>query len=364
MDFARFLPPALQVQGPRGLLWWQWLGLPAALALAVVAGLVLGQLTRVALGALTRRTRVTWDDRLLEALAAPLGWLWAVGAASVLLDELLLPAGATAITSRILRTSAFLVFFWVLLRLVTLLGRTIEESPWASAHPAGRSLLPLGMRIGRIAVAAMALVAVMADLGYPVASLVTGLGIGGLAIALAGQKTVENLFGAFSIGLDQPFAVGDTIRVDTIEGVVEAIGLRSTRIRTADRSLVTMPNGKLAELRVESLSARDRLRMYCSLGLAFGTTAAQVRTILAGLEAAVRAHPRTWQDLVVVRFREIGGHALELEVMVWFVTSDFEEFRVIRQELLLAFMEVVERAGSSFAVPARAVHLVDGRRPG
>jgi hypothetical protein len=134
-------------------------------------------------------------------------------------------------------------------------------SPWGLTHVASRSLLSLGARIGKVALGIMALVAVISELGYPVTSLIAGLGIGGLAFALASQKTVENLFGAFSIGVDQPFCEGDFIKVEDFSGTVEAIGLRSTRIRTLDRTLITVPNGKLAEMRIETFAVRDRIRL-------------------------------------------------------------------------------------------------------
>ena len=142
--------------------------------------------------------------------------------------------------------------------------------------------------------------------------MLAGLGIGGLALALAGQKTVENLFGAFSIGLDQPFSVGDTITVDGTTGTVEAIGLRSTRIRTPDRTLITIPNGRLAEMKVESFAARDRIRFNCVLCLVYSTNAAQLRKVVADDRGAVRAQPKTFQDDVVgaaqgVRRRMVGG---------------------------------------------------------
>jgi MscS family membrane protein len=208
-----------------------------------------------------------------------------------------------------------------------------------------RSLVPLAARIARVAVLAMGVVAILADLGYPVASLVAGLGIGGLALALAGQKTVENLFGAFSLGVDQPFRVGDTIRFEGVEGVVEAIGLRSTRVRTADRTLVTMPNGKLAELRVESLSARDRLRLAATLAVSPGTPSAEVRALLSGVEALLRAQPKLWPDTFVVKLRDLTPASIEIEVVAWFQTTDFDEFRSIRQEVLLAILETAETHG-------------------
>jgi MscS family membrane protein len=197
----------------------------------------------------------------------------------------------------------------------------------------------------------------LSQLGYPVATLLAGLGIGGLAVALAAQKTVENLFGAFSIGADQPFREGDFVRIEDFVGTVEHIGLRSTKVRTLDRTLITIPNGKLAEMRLESFSARDRIRLACTIGLVYETSTEQMRQVLTELESVLREHPKIWPDAVVVRFMAFAGSSLDIEIMAWFQTSDWSEFQVIRQDVLLAFMDVVEGAGTAFAFPTRTIHL-------
>jgi MscS family membrane protein len=172
---------------------------------------------------------------------------------------------------------------------------------------------------------------------------------------------VENLFGAFSLGVDQPFREGDFVRVEDFTGTVESIGLRSTRIRTLERTLITVPNGKLAEMRLESFAARDRLRLFTVLGLAYDTTAAQMRQVLGGLEAVLEAQPLLWRESYSVRFVLLADSALHVEVNAWFTLTDWAEFTRLRQELLLQFMEVVEKAGTSFAFPTRTLHLVDER---
>jgi MscS family membrane protein len=207
-------------------------------------------------------------------------------------------------------------------------------------------------------VLAVGTVSVLSQLGYPVAGLIAGLGVGGLALALAAQKTVENLFGSVSLAVDQPVRIGDFVKVEDFVGTVEAIGLRSTQFRTLDRTLVTIPNGRLADMRLESFTARDRIRLACTVGLVYGTTGAQVRDVLAGLTGVLRAHPRIWPDAVGVRFKELASWSLDIEVMAWFQTSDWSEFQAIREEILLDFIDVVERAGTGFAFPTRTVHVV------
>jgi len=181
------------------------------------------------------------------------------------------------------------------------LAEVLTRSTWAERNRASRALIPLIIRVSQMALAAIAVITLLSELGYAVTSLIAGLGVGGLAVALAAQKTLENLFGAFAIGADQPFREGDFVRVDDFVATVESIGMRSTRFRTQDRTLITIPNGKLADMKVESFAARDRLRFASVLSLAYGTAPGQVRAVLEGVERTLRAQPKLWPDSVTTR---------------------------------------------------------------
>jgi MscS family membrane protein len=337
--------------------WWPWIALPALVIVAWLCGLLLGRLTRVPLRRLATRTQTAWDDAVVNGLAGPLTLAWTLALTHVGLPWLALPDGIASTVRRGAHVVLLVVVFWAVWRLVDIASKLVADLRWSTEHAASRALVPLGRRLSKVAVILAAVVTLLSELGYSVASLIAGLGIGGLAVALAARSTLENLFGAFSIGADQPFREGDTIKVDDVVGTVEAVGLRSTRIRTIDRTLVTLPNGKLADLRIESYSARDRIRLGCVLGLVYGTTATQIRQVLSGVERVLREHPKIWPDTVVVHFAELGTSSLNIEVMAWFQTVSFDEFRAIREEILLRFMEVVERAGSSFAFPTQTVHV-------
>lgn len=355
------LPAPLLEAGPGGLMWWQWLAIPAAVAAAVAAGALLGLVTRRVLANLAARTRARWDDDLIDRLARPIAAFWTVAMLSALLGWLGLAPAVESALVRLLRAAAYLVFFWAGLRAVDVAFSAVARAPWALANAGLAGLLPLGRKASKAALLAIGLVAVLSELGFHVASLLAGLGIGGIALALAAQKTVENLFGTVAIGVDQPFRVGDFVKVEEVSGTVEAVGMRSTRIRTLDRTIVTLPNGKLSEMRAETFAARDRIRLLANLGLARETTAAQMRAVLAGIDAALKSQAKTWPDGVSVRFTEVQDSALNVEVMAWLATADWNEFTLLRQELLLRFLEVVEGAGTALAFPTRTVHVAQGR---
>lgn len=354
------LPAALLRAGPFDLLWWQWLAAIPAVLVVLLLGSVVGRALRWALAQASHRTSNTWDDLALQRLGAPISAFCTVTVLFVAIPLLGLSGPATAGAFRLVRIGYSVTTFWAVWRLIDVARRSLGQTHWARNLPASRSLLPLASRLAKVAVAALGLVAVLSTLGYPVTTLVAGLGIGGLALALAAQKTVENLFGAFSIGIDQPFREGDFVKVDDFVGTVEAIGLRSSRFRTLDRTIVSLPNGRLADMRLESFSVRDRLRLATVIGLVYETNAAQMRAVLAGFERVLRAHPKIWPDAIVVRFAELAASSLNIEVMAWFTTSDWSEFQLIRQEVLLSFMDVVESAGTSFAFPTTTVHLASG----
>ncbi|HSD20823.1 MAG TPA: mechanosensitive ion channel family protein, partial [Anaeromyxobacter sp.] len=356
--FEEHLPAPRLAEGPRGLLWWQWLALPALVVLAIVLGAALGWLTRRVLGHLAAKTRTTWDDVLLERIAAPLSALWAIAIVTALQPWLVLPEGPALVLHRVLRAATYLAVFWAGFRSVNVAFAVMSGAPWTRANASLAGLLPVGRKVAKVVLLALGGVAVLNELGFQVASLLAGLGIGGIAIALAAQKTVENVFGSLSIGVDQPFRVGDFVKIEDFVGTVEHIGMRSTRVRTLDRTIITIPNGKLSDMRTETFAPRDRIRLLANFGLVYSTSAAQMREVLAGIERALRTQPKLWTESVSVRFSALGDSALNVEVVAWFETSDFSEFTAIRQELFLSFMEAVERAGTSFAFPTRTLHLV------
>ena len=184
-----------------------------------------------------------------------------------------------------------------------------------------------------------------------------GLGIGGLALAFGAQKTIENLFGSISLAADQPFRVGDFVKIEDFTGNVERIGMRSTQIRTLDRTLISLPNGKLADMQIEDFASRDRIRLAATVSLAYGTTEEQVRRVVAGIETMLRAHPKVWPEVVVARLAALSVSSLDVEVLCWFETRDYGEFRDYRQEALLGIMGVVREAGTGLAFPTQTVHV-------
>jgi MscS family membrane protein len=361
--FLETLPAPLLREGPRGLLWWQWIALPVLVMVALALGVASSWGTRKLFTPIARRTRTKWDDSLMARLGGPLALAFALIYTHEALPTLSLYLPARIFMHHALRGGVLFTVFWGHSRIMDVGIQRVVDSDWSNGRHVSRALISLVGRVGKVVVAALAVVAFLSELGYPVTSLIAGLGIGGLAVALAAQKTMENLFGAFSIGADQPFREGDLIKVDDVSGTVESIGLRSTRIRTPDRTIVTIPNGKLADARIESFAARDRIRFAATLGLSRDTSAHSMEKALSGFEAVLREHPKIWPTGIVARFTEIRDAALNVEITCWFQTNDFSEFQLIRQTVLLALLKVVEDAGTTLASSVQTLRIVEETSP-
>jgi MscS family membrane protein len=257
--------------------------------------------------------------------------------------------------SSLVKAAVTAALFWALIRALGVIEKRVIASAWAAQRADVLSLAPLGGRLAKVLVGFLGFAAVLSQFNIPVGTLLAGLGIGGIAIALGAQKTLENVIGSIAIVSDKPFEVGDWIKVEDIEGTVEQVGMRSTRIRTFDRTIISYPNGKLADMRLESFSARDRFRLNTTIGLVYDTKATQIRHIIGEIEAALKANPKVWQDTIIVRLDNLGAYSLNIRIIAWFLAKDTLEYRELNQEFLLQVLEIVERAGSGFAYPTQTL---------
>ncbi len=194
--------------------------------------------------------------------------------------------------------------------------------------------------------------------GVPIPiAILAGLGVGGLAVALAAQKTVENLFGGITVILDQPVRVGDFCRFGDRIGTVEEIGLRSTRIRTLDRTIVSVPNGHFASLELENYTVRDRMWLHPTISVRYETTPDQLRHLLVEVRRMLYAHPRVDPASARIRFVNFGAYSLDLEIFAYVMTPNYDEFLAVREDIYLRIMDLVEQSGTRFAVPAQTTYL-------
>ncbi len=357
------LPAPLLAEGPFGVYYWQWVGMLVAIVLTVVLAAVIALAMRFLLALVTARTASEWDDLLVARLRGPFR-LWLVGMLATPLFGLLgLNARVAGLAADTARGVVLASLFWAGLRVITLVQDQLLAGPWAAGQPQARTLVPLLSRFLRVSVAIIALLVVLAQFGYPVGTLLAGVGIGGIALALASQKTVEHLFGSVSLAADKAFRVGDMVRVGTLEGTVERIGLRSTSLRTLARTVVRIPNGKLAEEPIETFGERDRFLLQHEIGVTYDTSPDQIRRIVARVEERLRAEPGVWTDSLFVRTVGFADSAITLRVRAWFNVEDYIHFVNLQHEVLLSCMDIVREEGSSFAFPSRTIYNVHTNQP-
>jgi MscS family membrane protein len=195
------------------------------------------------------------------------------------------------------------------------------------------------------------------ELGLPLYSVVAGLGIGGLAVALAIRPTLENLIGGIVLYLDRPVRVGDFCSFGDKTGTVEAIGVRSTKLRMLDRTLITVPNAALADMELINWAKCDRMLINTTIGLRYETENDQLRHVLVKFREMLHAHPKIHSDTVRVRFASFGQSSLDIGVRIYALTRDFNEFHAIREDVLLRMSEIVKESGSSFAFPSQTLYM-------
>ncbi len=194
-------------------------------------------------------------------------------------------------------------------------------------------------------------------LGLPLYSVVAGLGIGGLAVALAIRPTLENLIGGIVLYLDQPVRVGDFCSFGDKTGTVETIGVRSTRLRALDRTLITVPNSSLADMQLINWAKCDRMLITTTIGLRYETEIDQLRYVLVKFREMLHAHPKIHSETVRVRFADFGQFSLDIGVRIYALTQEFNEFHAIREDVLLRMSDIVKESGSSFAFPSQTLYM-------
>ena len=247
--------------------------------------------------------------------------------------------------------------FWIFLKVIDFIGLILNKRAEATENKMDDQLIPFIVEIAKIITYIFALVIVMGNVfEVDVTALAAGLGIGGIALAMASKESLENLLGSFTIFFDQPFTVGDTVTVGTVTGTVEKVGFRSTRIRTFDKSLVTVPNKKMIDAELDNLGMRPVRRVKFNIGLTYETTPEQIKAIVTDIQAMINQHPKTNQE-GKVRFQEFGSSSLDILVMYFVDSPKWNDLIDVKEDVNYKIMEIVAKNKCEFAFPSTTVYL-------
>jgi MscS family membrane protein len=246
---------------------------------------------------------------------------------------------------------------WLLWRWADTFGELILGRMSRRGQLTAFSAVSFLKRAFKVLLALLFIAALLRAFGVNVTAGLAALGVGGLAIALGAQKTFENLIGSLTLLADRPVRIGDFCRFGQTLGTVEEIGIRSTRIRTLDRTVLTVPNGEFSTLHIENYSQRDRFWFHPILNLRYETTTDQMRYVLQELRAMLGKHPKVDTESARVRLIGLAAYSLDVEIFAYVYAWDYASFLEIQEELLLSCMEVVEKSGTGFAFPSQTLYL-------
>ncbi len=262
--------------------------------------------------------------------------------------------------NRLIYVLFFLALLWLLLRIVDIVDRRLLRRVMPAGSSAAAPSISLVRRALRAAAFVFVVLLALPVFGVNVTATIAGLGIGTLVLAFAAQKSLENVFGGFAILSDRPLSVGDTCRIGGQLGEVEDITLWATRLRTNERTVVSIPNAAVMTGQIENLTRRDKFWFHPTVGVAYETTAEQMRAVLEGIRGLLAADPRVETEGSRVRFTRLSASSLDIDVFAYVRAETYPEFLGAQEELLLRILDVVEAAGTSVAFPTQTVHV----RPG
>jgi MscS family membrane protein len=351
-----------QFSGITGEQWLlAFLSLAGGWVLKKLAVLVIKKLIKLA-----ERTEGDFDDILLTAVRRPIGWLCFLLGLWVALTILPLPNEPVDIDRfffSFMKSATIFVGFWMVVRLISGFMRAAEAKARAS-NPDGAGIIPLGRKMIVVVMWVVATLIALQNLGYSVTSLLAGIGLGGAAIALAAKDTIANFFGSIVIFVDKPFVVGDWVKVGAIEGIVEELTLRVTRIRTFENSLITVPNSDLTTKPIENFSRMEKRRLKFEVGVAYETSVEQLETAITRIRELIAANERFHPEPQYVYFSQFGDSSLKIFVLCFTVSTDYAEFLQARHSLLLNIKREFEVLNIKFALPAQTLFVTNPSGPG
>jgi MscS family membrane protein len=335
---------------------WQWLGI----FLAILAGLVIKVLVQFVLRgirALTTKTRTHWDQAIAEAVARPGGLL----AASIFwfypIELIGFEGQAEVILIVIVKIVLAVSLIWLVYGLVGVFTDYLRTLADKTDSMLDDQLVPLVKKALRIFVVVMGLLVMFQNLGVEVMSVLAGLGLGGLAFALAAKDTCANHFGSVMILLDRPFHIGDWVIIGSTEGSVEAIGFRSTRIRTFYNSVISVPNSVLANANIDNMGRREYRRIKAFFGVTYDTPPAKIEAFVAGIKKIIEDHPNTRKDYYHVVFNSYGDFSLNIMLYCFLKVPDWGVELKDKEQIYLSILHLAEDLGVEFAFPTETLHV-------
>ena len=345
----------------RGEIWgvniWRLLGTGLLLLISLVVGRLVELLLVKGFRKLLQRWAQEWDQVIEHRVLRRVNGLVAAGLSGALLPNLGLPVRLNQVLFIGLKVTASVAAVLIVNGLADLAFDAWRRHASQTATKMDDQLIPLLRRAARLMVYLLGGLFVLQNLDVNVGSLLAGLGLGGLAFALAAKDTLANFFGSLTIFADRPFQIGDWVVIGSVEGTVEEVGFRSTRVRTFYDSLVTVPNSKVADTTIDNMGQRRYRRFKATVSLTYDTSTEQMQAFVEGIRASILASPYTRKDSFEVHFHTMGSSSLDILVYAFFKVSSWTDELRGRHALQLEWMRLAEDLGVAFAFPTQTLHI-------
>lgn len=334
-------------------------------AVAITIGFFAGRLAeRLVRGLSSRIPAGTMRRAIVSAIDRPVGWAVRIAGIWVALKGMPLEAvEATDIdllVDRLAQGATVALATWLGVRVVGNVADVLSDRAGATEGTFDDQLVPIFRKAAIAFLVVAGVVMIIQNLGYSAASLLAGFGLGGAALAFASKDTVANFFGSIVIFVDRPFQIGDWIEVEDVEGTVETVGIRVTRIRTFANALITIPNAVFTNSPINNWSKMRKRRIKMTVGLTYDTSPDKMRQAVESIRDVIRNDDRLHQDFFLVNFFDFGASSLDIFCYLFTRTTNWAEHMQIREEFMLRVMEAMQGLGLSFAFPTTTVHLAGG----
>jgi len=319
------------------------------------------QLFRVVLRKLllkiVKKTSNKFDDDLINSVSKPLDFLFIIIGANFAIDILILNENVSVFLDKVIRSGFIVVLFWAILNILTTLAQNIHKVTNKFGDKVSIEVANFVVKSIRLFIIILGFIAFLQEWGFNVSGFLASMGLIGMAFALAAKDTAANLFGSLVIFTDKPFKVGDWIMTPAVEGTIESIGIRSTRVRTFAQAVVTVPNATLANSAILNWSRMGKRRVKMNIGVTYDTAGETVEKIVKDIKTMLENNENIHQDTIHIYFSDFAASSLNIFCYYFTKSTNWGEFMRVREETYLEIMKIVEKNGSGFAFPTQTLHI-------
>lgn len=311
----------------------------------------------------TSKTETNFDDILLDIFEKPAGFAFIILGIYLAGQIINFSPNVDIFIGRVTRSLVLFTFFWAAYRATNIFAFIFAKFSQKTDTKLDNMLISFLSNSVKIAIAIIGTVSVIQVWFKEIAGILTGVGLGGLVLALAAQDTASNIFGSITIMLDRPFSIGDWIQTPNVEGTVEDMGFRSTRIRTFSHSLVTIPNSVLSKDTITNWSKMGKRRINYRLCVTYNTTPNQIKECIERLRKMLQTHPEIHPDTIFVYFEKFGENGLDIFLYFFTKTTNWQKFLEVQEDTNLKIMNILKELGISLAYPSRSIYIENYELP-